>query len=256
MNGISLFDCNVSYGISPVPHPRIARTAQDLLAEMDWAGVDEALVTNAAQRYDDAVTGNREVLAECAGSPRLHPAWVLMPYQTGEFPHPDQLPEALRQAGVRALWAFPSRIKYLLDANTFGATFEVLTALRVPLFVPLTESSGGLTGWQLMGALLADFPELTLVAADQSCWGQDRYFRPLVEKYPRFYFDVGDFELAGGYESYCSRYGPDRMLFATGFPGLCMGGPVLTLVHANIRAEDKAAIAGGNLRRLLSEVKL
>ncbi|NLT43730.1 MAG: amidohydrolase family protein [Anaerolineae bacterium] len=256
MTGLSFFDCNVSYGRPSVPSPRQAVGPDELLREMDWCGVGEALVTNAHQRHDDAVTGNRLVVEECAKRDRLHPAWVLMPHQTGEFPTPDELPAVLARDGVRALWAFPSRIRYLLDANTFGPTFEVLSALHVPLLLSLGESSGRLSGWDLVGALLSEYPRLTIVAADQDCWGQDRYFRPLVERYPNLYFDVADFELAGGYESYCSRYGPDRMLFATGFPGLCMGGPVLTLVHANIRAEDKAAIAGGNLRRLLSEVKL
>ncbi len=256
MTDLRLFDCNVSYGTPPVPNPRQARTPEALLQEMDWAGVTEALVTNAYQRYDDAPTGNRQVLTECAENDRLHPTWVLMPHQTGEFSSPDDLPAALSNAGVRALWAFPSRIRYLLDANTFGPTLEVLSGLQVPLLLSVTESSGSLSGWGLMGALLGNFPHLTLIATDQNCWGQDRYFRPLVERYPRFYFDVADFELAGGYEDYVSRYGSERMVFGTGFPGLCMGGSILTLLHANVSDEDKVAIAGGNLRRLLSEVKL
>ena len=253
---VDFFDCNVSYGPPPVPSYHIACSPADLLAEMDWVGIGEALVTNAIQRYDDPIIGNEQVLEECAGSTRLQPAWVLLPHQTGEFPGADALPAVLRRKGVRALWAFPARNQYLLDANTFGPTLEVLTALQVPLFVPLTEPSGGMTGWALMAALLADFPNLTLVATDQNCWGQDRYFRPLVEKYPRFHFDVYEFELAGGYESYCGKYGPERMLFATGFPTTNMGGAVLTLLHADIQDEWKEAIAGSNLRRLLAEVRL
>jgi len=253
---MDFFDCNVFYGAPPVPNHRIARTADELVDEMDWIGISEALVTNATQRYDDPIAGNEQVLHDCAGSERLHPTWVLLPHQTGEFPPPDQLPKALSQARVKALWAFPSGNKYLLDANTFGPTFEVLSWLQVPLFLSLNESSGSLSGWSLVCALLANFPDLTLVAADQSCWGQDRYFRPLVEKYPRFYFDVSDYELAGGYESFCNAYGPDRMLFATGFPQTNMGGAVLTLLHASIKLEWKEAIAAGNLRRLLTEVRL
>lgn len=256
MTELSFFDCNVSYGVPPVPSPRQARTPDELLQEMDWAGVSEALVTNAYQRYDDAVTGNRLMQEECTNRERLHPTWVLMPHQTGEFPEPDRLPQALAQAGVRAVWAFPSRIRYLLDEVTFGPTFEVMSTLHVPLLVSLRETSGRLGGWDLIGSLLSGFPRLIVIAADQDCWGQDRYFRPLVERHPNLYFDVADFELAGGYEAYCDKYGPERMLYATGFPGLCMGGSILTLLHANIRDDHKVAIAGGNLRRLLSEVKL
>jgi hypothetical protein len=35
-----------------------------------------------------------------------------------------------------------------------------------------------------------------------------------------------------------------------------MGGSILTVAQADIADDAKAAIAGGNLRRLLSEVKL
>jgi len=253
---MEFFDCNVYYGKPPVPTYRIAPTVADLLAEMDWNGIGEALVTSAQQRYDDPVTANSQILRDCAGEPRLHPTWVILPCQTGEFPGPDALATALRQAQVKALWAFPSRNKYLLDRNTFGPTLELLSDLQVPLFISLTDSSGPYSGWALMSAILADFPRLTLVAADQDCWGQDRFFRPLVEKYPRFYFDVYEFELAHGYKDYCDKYGPDRMLFASGFPGINMGAQMFNLLHADIREDWKEAIAGGNLRRLLAEVKL
>lgn len=256
VNGISFFDCNAHFGVSNTPSPRHPLTPGDLLAEMDWCGVDEALVTNAVQRDDAPVMGNERILSDCAQTDRLHPVWVLMPHQTGEFPEPTALADALRQSGVRALWAAPSRARYLLDENTFGATFDVLAETRVPLLLSVREASGGRSGWALAAELLMQHPTLTLVSTDQDCWGQDRNFRPLVEKYPRFYFDVADYELAGGYEDYCNRYGPERMLFATGHPGLCMGGSILTLLHANISEDAKRAIAGDNMRRLLAEVQL
>ncbi|MHB0876464.1 MAG: amidohydrolase family protein [Anaerolineae bacterium] len=253
---MDFFDCNVTYGRPPVPGYRIAADPEALLREMDWVGVGRALVTNAQHRHDDPIDGNAQVLLDCRGSDRLQPMWAMMPPQTGEFPGPNELPDVLRQNGVRALWAWPSRNRYSLDANTFGPTLEVLSERRIPLFVSLEDSSHGLTGWPLMANILANFPNLTLVAADQGCWGQDRHFRPLVDKYERFYFDVYDYQLAGGYEDYCRCYGPERMLFATGFPTNNMGGAVLTLMHADIRQEWKEAIASANLVRLLEEVRL
>ena len=250
------FDCNLSYGRPPVPPLRSCADTEALVREMDWVGIDKALVTSAQQRYDDPIDGNAQVLRDCAGNDRLQPAWVLMPHQTGEFPGPDALPGVLAGKGVRALWAWPSRCRFSLDANTFGPTLEVLSERRIPLFLSVEEQSHGLTGWPLMADILAQFPKLTLVAADQNCWGQDRFYRPLVEKYERFYFDVYEYELAGGYEDYTSRYGPDRMLFATGYPVNTMGGAVLTLMHADIRQEYREAIAGGNFARLLEEVRL
>lgn len=108
--------------------------------------------------------------------------------------------------------------------------------------------------WNLITELLQEFPRLTVVANPTSSWGQDRSFRPLIEKYPNFYITTTRYELDGGIKAFCDRYGPERMLFGTGFPELNMGGPVLTLLCADIPDEYKIAIGSGNLTRLLGEV--
>ena len=107
-----------------------------------------------------------------------------------------------------------------------------------------------------MYSLLADFPQLTLVAAGHGPWGRDRYFRPLLERYPNFYVDTANYELDWGLADLCSKYGYERILFGTNTPHRTMGGPLLTLLHAPISDAAKRAIAAGNLERLLGEVKL
>jgi len=61
---------------------------------------------------------------------------------------------------------------------------------------------------------------------------------------------------AGRYIQAFPEYGPERMLFGSGFPDIPFFGGVLTLMHADIPDGAKEAIAGGNLRRLLEEVAL
>ena len=46
------------------------------------------------------------------------------------------------------------------------------------------------------------------------------------------------------------------MLFGTNFPMDNMGGPITTLLGANISQESKKKIASGNIERLMSEVVL
>ena len=95
-----------------------------------------------------------------------------------------------------------------------------------------------------------------MIANQLSNHGQDRYFRPLIERYPRFYVDTTRYECDGGIAAFCRKYGPERMLFGSGFPDIPFFGGVLTLMHADIPDGAKEAIAGGNLRRLLEEVAL
>jgi predicted TIM-barrel fold metal-dependent hydrolase len=253
---VFFFDCNVSFGAPPKPGLREAVRAEELLEEMNHCGVDEALVTCALQRTGSPLVGNPLVVAETRSHPRLHPAWAILPSQTGEFATVPSLVAQLRDTGVRALWTWPSMHNYLLDTNTFGPLLEEMVARRLPLFLPQTESSGSLSGWSLVSALLSDFPRLTVVATGQSVWGQDRYFRPLVDRYPNLYLETSHYELAHGLRAFYERYGAERMLFGSAFPKRYMGGAVFQLAQADLPDAAIQAIAGGNLRRMLSEVVL
>lgn len=249
------FDCNTSYGNLNVPSLKYAPTTAALLAEMDHCGVDEALVTCAAQ-VGSPWDGNADLLTDIRQQVRLHPAWVLLPYQTGEIPEPAQFIAAMKAQGVRALWAWPGGHHYHLDEVTFGPLFEELIARSIPLFYRLTDAGDSRLGWAEVSRLLKEFPELTLVAADQSVWGEDHYFRPLVERYPNFYLETSHYELANGLVDFHNKYGPDRWLFGSAYPRRTMGGAVLQLANTELPLEARQAIAGGNLKRLLGEVKL
>ena len=99
-------------------------------------------------------------------------------------------------------------------------------------------------------------PAPALVITAHGSWGEDRLFRPLMARYPHFAVDTSRYELDGGIEDVCRAYGPERLLFGSNFPETPMGGPMLTLLHAEISDDDRALIAGGNLRRILEEVRL
>lgn len=259
-----LFDCNACFGTPDVPPLQYAETAAALLAEMDFCAVDEALVTCAAQRCDSPLVGNELVVAATRGQSRLHPSWVLLPPQTEEqAPSIDRFLADVAGAGVRALWAYPGRDKYLLNGTTFGAVFEELIEHSVPLFFPLEEAMPGggghaafQVGWQMVDTLLGEFPRLTLVVANPMVWGEDRYFRPLIERHRNLYLDIGAYEQGRGLEDFCRKYGGERLLFGTHYPDVPMGGTVLNLLHADIAQSHRELIASGNLERLLGGVRL
>jgi hypothetical protein len=246
---IEFFDCNCCFGIPPVPIFRISRTAEDLLAEMEFCNVKRALVYHAAMHsFDSPLVGNDLLLKEIAGCPGLLPTRAIMPPQTGEQPDALTLLAEMKERGVRALWAFPSDHHYILTRETFGSLFDELSERRVPLFV--------LTDLVQIGELLRLYPELTVIAAFPGPVPLDRYFRPLVERYLNFYIETSCYMVDEGIESFCERYGPERLLFGTGYPANYMGSAMLRLAQADIDEASKQTIASGNLERLLSEVVL
>ncbi len=246
------FDCNVFFGsptkrlLSPVP------TVEMLLAEMDRAGVERALVWHIAQHDASPQVGN-QLLAEAIRShPRLMGCWTVLPNQTREFPPPQVLFQQMKAARIAALRIFPNSHRFLANEVSLGEILEKMVARRIPLFVSLRRGMD----WRDIYALLDEFPDLMCVICDHGCWGMDRLFRPLLERYPHAYIDTAQYLLDGGLEALVADYGASRVLFGSGFPESYFGGMMLALRHARIPDEAKAAIAGGNLERILQEGEL
>jgi predicted TIM-barrel fold metal-dependent hydrolase len=229
-----------------------APTAEVLLAEMDRAGVERALVWHIAQHDASAQEGNRLLAEAIRPHPRLAGCWALLPSHTRELPPPEAFFRAMRKANVPALRIFPGAHGYLANSLALGDWLEPLAARRIPLFVSVKRGMD----WPGVYALLAEFPTLTCVICDHGCWGQDRYFRPLLTRYPNVHIDSAQYFLDGGLESLVTDYGAGRLLFSSGFPESHFGGMMLALRHARIPDEAKRAIASSNLERLLAEEAL
>lgn len=253
---MKFFDCNISYGIYSVPPNKRVDDVKDLIDEMEWCGVERALVRHAAMLDESPVVGNPLLVEQAKPYDNLECSWTILPPQTRELGTVEQFIFAMKENSVKTLWAYPSKHKYLLNGTTFGELFEEMISRNIPLFLERGENSGGLEGWGLIENVLSEFPNLLLVVVGHGCWGEDRYFRPIIEKYKRAYIDTSRYELDGGIADFCNIYGPNRMLFGTNFPHTEMGGATMTLLHADISNDAKEAIAGGNLQRILDEVKL
>ena len=212
---------------------------------------------NAAIFVETPEVGNKLTLQAREASDRLVPSWGILPPDTGELGSVDEFLVAMKEADVRALWAYPLAHRYVLNTTTMGGLLEEMQDRGIPLFLHRSESvGGGETVYRLADELLADFPALHFVIVGHGSWGEDRYFRPLMARYENFAVDTSRYELDGGIEEICGKYGPQRLLFGGAFPLTPIGGPMLTLLHADISDEDKALIAGGNLAAMLEEVRL
>ena len=171
---MEFFDCNCAYGVAMKPPLAPALTTDAIIAEMDFCGIRSALTRNFAINEETPEVGNLLTSRDCAGNDRLVPAWGILPTQTGELGTVPEFMESMIKAGVRALWAFPSQHRYLLNTTTFGGLFEEMVAREMPLFVPRGENSGGLDCYSTADNILRDFPRLHLIVTTQGPWGEDR----------------------------------------------------------------------------------
>jgi len=253
---MKFFDCNASFGTPMLRPIRFAESAQELLKEMDFYGISQALVYHARQCDDSPVVGNEILLNEIDGFDRLHGTFAILPLHTGELGSLEAIVEKMRAKNVRVFWAFPAEHKFLMTRAALAALYDTMVERNLPLFISVNECCGGIGGWYLIEKILSDAPDLTLVVTDHGSWGQDRFFRPLIERYQNLYLDTSAYELDGGIKDLCGEYGAERLLFGTGFPRLNPGGPILTLAQADISTREREMISSGNLERILRRVRL
>src|SRR5205807_8919058 len=79
---LKFFDCNCAFGPYRTRVFRFARTADQLIGEMDFSNLERALVYHTAMRFDHPVVGNERVVGETRGHTRLLSTWALLPSQT------------------------------------------------------------------------------------------------------------------------------------------------------------------------------
>lgn len=252
--GLELYDVNVFLGQRVRGGYKQAVTAADLLSVLDSYGVRKAVVWHIAQLEYAATEGNLMLTDLLRGQDRLAGCWTILPPQTRELPPPSELFAAMSLAGVRALRLFPDEHRFLPNRVTLGPLLDQVVERRIPVLVSLTHPG---MSWGHTYRLMEDFPELTCVLCDTGIWGQDRYFRPLMERYPRVYVETSLLSLGDGVvEALVRDYGSSRLVFGSGFPDREPESAILQLLHADIEESDRRAIASANLTRLFREERL
>jgi predicted TIM-barrel fold metal-dependent hydrolase len=246
------FDCNAYFGLPSIRPVTPVQTSEKLLAAMDRAGVEKALVYHIAQHDHAPRLGNQLLTEAIKDHPRLVGCWTVLPNQGHEFPEPGEFFAQMKAARITALRVFPETHRFLLNAVSMGEILDAMVDVGMPLILSVQRG----VNWGDIYQLLSEFPDLVCVVCDHGCWGEDRMFRPLIERYENFYIDTARYLLDGGIESLVTDYGAKRLLFGSGFPDSYMGGMMMAIKHAQIPHSAKQAIACGNLERILDEVRL
>jgi len=249
---MQFFDGNAFFGLPMKASLAPVATAQGFVEEMERAGIGRALVWHIAQHDASPQLGNQLLTEAIQPHARLWGCWTIMPNQAKEFPPPQRFFEEMKAAKIAALRVFPAAHRFLLNAVSMGQWLEPMVERHIPLFISVKRGAG----WQEVYSILAEFPDLVCVICDHGCWGMDRMFRPLLERYPNVYIDTAQYFLDGGIEALVTDYGAGRILFGSGFPESYFGGMMMVIKHARIPDEVKADIASRNLERLLAEVQL
>jgi len=247
------FDANCQVGL-PMNGGAATATIPALLAEMDRNGVDRALVRHINVDPDGAVVTNEELalmLANEDPAARLCGVWCILPEQCHELPPPDEFFAAMKRRRIGALTLSPGAHRWVPSRLCIGKLMDAAAERRVPVILPNYSSR-----WSDLYLFMADFPRNTCILANTGRWGADRAIRPLLEHYEHFHVELSTYWVPEGIKDLAELYGPERLLYGSGFPELNHGSTMLSIRHANIADAWSRLIAGGNLARLLEGAQL
>ena len=246
MEKIRFFDVCCGVGNSAVkPRPGVA----ELLADMDRFGVERALVYHNCLNTLGAESTNRELprmLREEDPEHRLTGALCILPSQCPELPPPDRFFAAMKENLCSAITLDPFSHRYVPCRLTLGAYLDVAEKRRIPVL--LNAFAGK---WNDLYAFLREFPRLQCIFHGGDKWGNDRYIRPLLEAYPGARVELAGYWVPEGIADLARAYGPERILWGSGFPQYNQGSSMLQLKQSGLDEAAIALIAGKNFENML-----
>ncbi|MBI3948686.1 MAG: amidohydrolase family protein [Armatimonadetes bacterium] len=241
---LRFFDCNARVGRAGAVRPEHILDPQRLIGEMDYCGIERALVYHAWAREWDAASGNRKLLEEIEGLDRLAPCFCPLPHATEEMPPPEALAVDLK-ARRGAARLYPKEHQYVLSEWCCGRLLSALEDAGVPVLLEMAQAS-----WDDIAGVLKAHPRLPVIVLGTS-YRIDRYAYPLWERFDNLHVETATYQVMRGIEAVCRRFGPERLVFGTGLPLLDAGGPIAQVMYAELPEREKRLIAGGTLARLL-----
>jgi len=250
---MEFFDCNVSYGLDYASSPLYPiHTVDQVQAEMERAGVKKAVVWRIESANAGPQVGNALLAQDLKKYDNLYGVWAILPSHTHEIPDPADMLKEMKKNRIIGWRLCPKEAKFMAKPFVLRDWLELAVLHRIPLFI-YTADGISLEG---VAELLQAYRDLTVILTDDNTWPNDRNLRPFVAEFPNVYLDLSYCITAGGIESFVKEYGASRLLFGSRFPYSYFGANMMMIKHADISEEDKAAIAGGNMKRIIEVMDL
>ena len=247
---LRFFDARCFVGPRGIVPPGAAASTAEVLEILSRCGISSAVCCHSVSVEGDPMAGNTLLETELKDAPRLARQWVAVPDCLGDFPAPDALPAQMKAAGVTSLRLLPGRLFHSLRPYTMAPLMHVLAACHVPVFLDLAQ-----TNWEQLCDFCRDFPENPIVLTEPGYRGI-RYMDPMLEACPNLLIGTSNLVAYRALERLCRKHGAGRFLFESGTPRHSAASSVSNILYAELSTEEKALIAGENLRRLLEEVAL
>ena len=254
------FDAFLSIGRTNKAIQACPRDETEALVIMDRYDVDEAFVFHTVARDGDPEQGNGALAGLSSG--RLHPVWAFDPVFVAEESPGAFLSRAL-SAGARAIMINPTTNRIdLRRSPRLNELARLLEARAIPLMLVhhlppsayTTQTPDNDVDWYQIADFCCMYPKLPVLLWEQ----RSRSNRPLFDALAltdNLLISLSCVWQTHMVERICSSFGPRRILFSLGLPGLDPGSFQGVVTYAGIDPEAKSETATGLAMRLIREAR-
>lgn len=219
-------------------------SVQRLVTALTKHGVGKALAISTVGCLHNHGDGNAETLRVCAEQPTLIPVATIDP--RGYF-GPAGAIAKIAQQGFKMFRFFPLLQDWCPDHASFLDMLEELESTNVPVMMQARD-----TGFpSALGRSLGG-RNLTFVLEGISFENMAEAVS-VMRKHENVMFDTRELRVPGALRFLVDQVGSDRVLFGSGCLRSSLAAALGYINDADIPDDAKAAILGGNVKRLLGE---
>jgi Predicted metal-dependent hydrolase of the TIM-barrel fold len=231
-------------------------TIDVVLETMRENNVEKAVVYNVLSYQYNAAYGNKLLLNEIRGHESLLPVIMLYPTHTNEMGGPEEIYKMLNENRIKGVLLYSGLYRdraggnYTADEWNMGDIYMLLEEMNMPVF---TRVGADFT-YDEINRLQSNHPRLQIILREVNLMA-NRNLYGLAEHCKNLYIETTDYKAFFGIEEFVNKFGPERLVFGSGYPVQSMGGAVASILMADIKQEDKEKLAGKNLLRLMEGIK-
>ena len=236
-----IIDVNTVFG--PWPIVRADMPVERLVTALKGHGVSKSLALSTVGVLHSHGDGNAETLRVCAEQ-----GGTLIPVATidprGYFGNAGLVAKLVEQ-GCKMIRFFPLLQEWPLDHASFCDVLDEIESANVPVMVQAKESGcpssllrvlpGRKTTFILEGIAFENMAETVSV----------------MRKYPNVMCDTRELRVPGALRFLLDQVGAQRVLFGSGCLRSSLAAALGYVMDAEIGDDAKAAVLGGNIKRLL-----
>ena len=254
---MKVLNANAMIGAHFAPREGRCFEATDLIEEMDFFGIDEALVYHGLACQYNMEEGNERLLRETSDHPRLLPCWMAGAHHSGEHAQPAEFVQSALEhnvAAIRLSFGIQGGISFP-DIVAYGELFGELESRRFPTFLEFENLTPTPTDIGKLDDVLRTFPNLPVILSAVRMPGEIRrllYAR--LDTFTNLRIETVGLMSTGELELIVKRFGLERLIFSTWFPFYGSGQTRIALAYADLSEDEREAIACTNIKNLIEGI--